>query len=193
MATNRMLTVKNRSASKIIYKIPEEHIRREFAPGEVKLIPYDELGKLSFQPGGRQLMIQYLQITDDNALRSVGIKPQPEYYMSEGQIVDLLKTGSYEAFLDCLDFAPTGIIDLIKKYAVSLPLNDYQKRQALKAKTGFDVDQALAAEEAIRADERALASGDNPEIVSNDNVSASAAPAQPGRRTSANYKIVSDK
>lgn len=191
MATNRMLTVKNRSASRVVYRIPEEHIRREFAPGEVKLISYDELGKLSNQPGGREMMVQYLQITDDNALRSVGINAQAEYYMSEKQIVDLLQSGPYDAFLDCLDFAPTGIIDLIKKYAVSLPLNDYQKRQALKAKTGFDVDQALANKAAIEADERALAQGDkNP---ASEQPAASNQPAsQPSRRTSANYKIVNE-
>ena len=40
MAT-RMLTVKNRSASRIVYKIPENNIRREFAPGEVKVISYE--------------------------------------------------------------------------------------------------------------------------------------------------------
>ena len=48
-----------------------------------------------------------------------------------------------DAFLDALDFAPIGVIDLIKSMAVSLPLTDYNKRQALKEKTGFDVDKAL--------------------------------------------------
>ena len=53
------------------------------------------------------------------------------------------KTGSLDAFLDCLDFAPVGVIDLLKKFAVSVPLADYEKRKALKEKTGFDVDIAL--------------------------------------------------
>lgn len=192
MAT-RMLTVKNRSASRVIYRIPEEHIRREFAPGEVKQITYDELGKLSFQPGGRELMIEYLQITDEAALRSVGIKAQPEYYMSEGQVVDLLQTGSYEAFLDCLDFAPAGIIDLIKKYAVSLPLNDYEKRKALKEKTGFDVDRAIATAEEIKADERALAKGESTAPAEDKTATGTAEAAPTGRRTSVNYKIVDNK
>ena len=188
MAT-RMLTVKNRSASRVIYRIPEEHIRREFAPGEVKQISYDELGKLSFQPGGRELMIEYLQITDEMALRSVGIKAQPEYYMSEAQVIDLMRTGTYEAFLDCLDFAPTGIIDLIKKYAVSLPLNDYEKRKALKEKTGFDVDRAIATAEEIKADEKALANGEH----GTSNEEKSVEIPSNGRRTSVNYKIVENK
>ena len=35
------------------------------------------------------------------------------------------------------------VIDLIKKFAVTLPLNDVEKRQALLNKTGFDVSKAL--------------------------------------------------
>lgn len=191
MAT-RMLTVKNRSDSKVIYKIPEDNIRREFAPREVKMISYDELAKLSFQPGGREMMIQYLQITDERALNSVGIKPQPEYYMTEQQIIELLQRGSLDAFLDCLDYAPAGIIDLIKKYAVSLPLNDYEKRQALKKKTGFNVDKAIQDAELIKEDQAALAKGNT--APADEKASQSEVPSAPaGRRTNVNYKIVDEK
>ena len=58
-------------------------------------------------------------------------------------IKKLLLTGSLDEFLDCLDFAPPGVIDLIKKMSVSLPLGDMSKRMALKNKTGFDCDAAL--------------------------------------------------
>ena len=192
MATDnkRMFTVVNRSASKVVYKIPEMNIRREFAPGEVKIIGFDELMQLSYQPGGREMMIQYLQITEDKALQAVGIKAQPEYYMTEGQIVDLLKSGSLEAFLDCLDFAPAGVIDLVKRWAIKLPLNDYGKRKALKDKTGYDVDAALKQLEEIKADEKALA---NPEAAAAQPAEQPAPQAPQGRRTNTNYKIVENK
>ena len=45
--------VKNRSSSVVVYRIPETNLRREFAPGEVKAIPFGELEKLTFQEGGR--------------------------------------------------------------------------------------------------------------------------------------------
>ena len=54
-----------------------------------------------------------------------------------------MTTGSLDEFLDMLDFAPMGEMDLIKQFAVSLPLNDIEKRRALKNKTGFDVNAAL--------------------------------------------------
>ena len=56
----RMCQVKNRSASFICYRIPEDGIRREFAPGEVRQIAYEELEKLSYQRGGREMMAQFL-------------------------------------------------------------------------------------------------------------------------------------
>ena len=64
--------------------------------------------------------------------------------MNENNVIDLLKNGSLDEFLDCLDYAPEGVIELIKKFAVQLPLDDYKKRQALKNKTGFDTDAAVA-------------------------------------------------
>jgi hypothetical protein len=52
--------VKNRSASKVVYRIPEANIRREFAPGESKKISYKELEQLSYQAGGREIMENFL-------------------------------------------------------------------------------------------------------------------------------------
>ena len=151
--SEKMYTVKNRSASRVFYKIPEDNIRREFNPGETKRISFDELEKLSYQSGGRELMVNFLQIQSEEATQSLGIHTEPEYNMTEEQIIDLIKTGSLDAFLDCLDFAPVGVIDLLKKFSVSVPLADYDKRQALKEKTGFDVDIALKNMIADKAEE----------------------------------------
>jgi hypothetical protein len=100
--------------------------------------------------------------------------------MSEAQIVDLLKTGSLPAFLDCLDYAPEGVIELVKKFAVELPLTDFEKRNALKVKTGFDVDKAVA-NSGIETDAKEEEAAEK----------SMAAPANGARRTNSNYKIVS--
>lgn len=183
MATNseKMYLVKNRSASMVVYKIPEDGIRREFAPGESKKIKYAELEKLSYQSGGRALMANFLQIVDEDVTNNLNIRTEAEYYMSEEQIVDLIKNGSLDAFLDCLDYAPVGVIDLLKKYAVSLPMNDIKKRQALKEKTGFDVDVAIKNAEAEKAEDNGA----------EDNKITPVAAASAGRRAATNYKVVS--
>ena len=135
--------VKNRGAGHITYKIPEDGIRRSFAPGEVKTISYEELEKLTYQPGGMAILASFLQIQDEEVITTFNIKAEPEYHMSEADVVKLLREGSLDSFLDALDFAPIGVIDLIKKFSVEMPLTDMSKRKALKEKTGFDVDAAL--------------------------------------------------
>jgi len=104
--------------------------------------------------------------------------------MSEAQIKDLLVRGSLDAFLDALDFAPIGVIDLIKTMAVQLPLTDLNKRRALKEKTGFDVDKALVHIEEEKAEE-----GEKITPVQTGRRVKPAAEAQ-GRRTTSNYKVV---
>ena len=183
MESSKILKVKNRSASLAVYSIPEINIRREFAPGETKNITYGELEKLSYQPGGRAIMQNFLQIIDPEATGDLGINREPEYDLSEQQIVDLMTKGSLDAFLDCLDFAPVGVIDLIKKFSVSLPLNDINKRDALKKKTGFDVTVALANMQKEKEDME-IPAGENKER----RVKAESAPE--GRRTIPKYNVV---
>ena len=152
--TDKILFVTNRSAGMVVYNIPEEGIRREFMPGETKKIRYSELEKLAYLSGGRTLMENFLQIKDEEVNKDLGVHTEPEYYLDEAGVVKLLISGSIDEFLDCLDFAPIGVIDMIKSLAVSLPLSDYNKRKALKEKTGFDVDKALENQEAEKSEDQ---------------------------------------
>ena len=145
-----MYNVKNRSSSVVVYSIPESNLRRTFAPGETKRIPFSELEKLTYQPGGRELIANFLQIMEEEVTQDLNIHREPEYNMSEAQVRDLILNGSLDAFLDALDFAPIGVIDLIKSLSVSLPITDFKKREALLKKTGFDVDKAIANDKASK-------------------------------------------
>ena len=114
------------------------------------------------------------------------MKVEPEYYMSEKDVAALITTGSLDAFLDALDFAPIGVIDLIKKLAVEIPMVDIKKRKALKEKTGFDVEAALKhIEEDKEDDSKTILKQNNGERrVKTEDVPA-------GRRTTApKYNIV---
>lgn len=134
--------VKNRSAGMLVYSIPELNVTREFAPGESKKISFKELEQLSYQMGGKELMAEYL-IVEKEIQEKLNIQTELEYNFTEEDVINLIKNGSMDEWLDCLDFAPTGVIDLIKRFSVDLPLGDYNKRQALKEKLGFDVDKAI--------------------------------------------------
>lgn len=180
-----MFNVKNRSTSVVVYRIPESNLRREWAPGEVKRIPFGELEKLTYQPGGRELIANFLQIMENEVTDDLNVHREPEYNMSEEQVRDLILNGSIDAFLDALDFAPLGVIDLIKTMSVQLPITDMAKREALKAKTGFDVDKAIENDRASKEDNKKETIVDKP-------VERRVTESTPtGRRTSGNaYKVV---
>ena len=184
----KIITIKNRSAGQVTYMIPEDGIRRSFAPGEVKKISSEELEKLTYQPGGKEILIGFLQVIEEEGRQLAGLRVEPEYNMSEADVIKLIKEGSIDEFLDCLDFAPVGVIDLIKKFAISVPLYDMQKRAALKKKTGFDVDAALKNIAAEKEDEDGtiLKQAAPERRVKKDEVPA-------GRRTTPKYNVVTPK
>ena len=113
----------------------------------------------------------------------MGIHVEPEYDYSEDQIKDLILTGSRDAFLDCLDFAPAGVIDLIKQFSVSLPITDTVKIKALKDKTGFDAIAAIANSKDDEAEEKVEGA--------KRRVAPITAEVKPVRRTESKYTIIS--
>lgn len=184
----KMCVVKNRSASMVVYRIPEKNIHREFAPGEVKTIPYEELGALTFQKGGRELMNGFLQIQSQEVRNDLSMRTELEYDMSEKDIIKLIQEDSLDAFLDALDFAPVGVIDLIKTFSIQLPMNDMEKRRALKNKTGFDVTAAIANIEKEKEEDETT-----PAAPAGRRVQPSPSTDAPARRTLPNYKVVGEE
>ena len=141
---NTECNVTNKSAGTVIYSIPEMHVRREFSPHETKHLAVTELNALTMIPGGKNLLYNYLFINDEEVVRYlINGEVVPEYYLSEDQLPIWMDTCSLDEFKDALDFAPQGTKDLIKKYAIEKPLNDFSKREAIKQQLGFDVTKAL--------------------------------------------------
>ena len=180
-----MYRVKNRGASTVVYKIADKGIRREFKPGQIMQISSEELEELTFQPGGTMILSQFLQILDLDGIQAAHIKTEPEYHMSEADVAKLITSGSLDAFLDALDFAPIGVIDLIKKLSISIPMVDIPKRKALKEKTGFDVEAALKHNEEDKEDDQKtiLKQNSGERRVKTEEVPA-------GRRTTPKYNII---
>lgn len=186
MDSNTTYLVTNRSASVVVYSIPEDNIRRYYEPGETKKIRHAELEKLACQQGGPILIANYLLIQNEDAVKELGVPSEPEYFMTEKEVIELIKTGSLDAWLDCLDFAPQGVIDMVKKLSVTVPLNDYEKRRALKEKTGFDVDAAIKHIEEEREETKEAEKTAPKRRVQTE----TAAPAQNSRRTTPKYNVV---
>lgn len=178
--------VKNRSAGMVVYEIPELNVTREFAPGETKRIPFNELEQLSYQMGGRELMAEYLIVAKE-VQNKLNMKTELEYDYTEEDVINLIKNGTMDEWLDCLDFAPTGVLDLIKRFSVDLPLGDYNKRKALKDKLGFDVDKAIENNVDEIAERQATAAAPRQRRVKAEKAE------EPKRRVTSNkYKVVGE-
>ena len=193
MENTTKVKVRNRSNSVVVYSVEDLRVRREFMPGEVKQIPLEEIYALSQKAGGAAIIANYLFIENPAAVEEMSMNVEPEYYLDDKGVIDLLTNGSVDALLDCLDFAPAGVLDLVQKYAISLPVTDTRKIKAIKDKTGFDVALALKHKAELEA-EAAEASNQTESGMTVDQPTGRR--VQPktteasGRRTTPKYNVV---
>lgn len=144
MEKNRKIKVVNRTNGIVGYVIPDlNNCRRTFERGEEKIVPFEELEKLSYQDGGLVLLKHYLVIENPEARTELLGEVEPEYDWTAEEVKNMLLNDSLERLLDCLDFAPAGVLDLVKNIAVEIELNDMKKREAIKKALGFDVTKAI--------------------------------------------------
>lgn len=143
ISKDTILKVTNRNNGSTGYTVADLGIHRHFSPNETKELTMDELRKLSYVPGGRYIIENCLVIHNEEAVREILANVEPEYFYTEAEVKQLLQQGSLDQLLDCLDYAPEGVISLVKNMAVDMKLNDVSKRDAIKNKTGFDVSKAI--------------------------------------------------
>ena len=144
----KIVRVTNRDNGHVGYRIPDmNNLVRDFSANETKNITVEELKKLAYISGGPTLIRDYLIIDDAEVVKQVLGEVEPEYYYTENDVKNLLLTGSLDALKDCLEIAPKGTIDLVKKLAIEMPLNDITKRKAILEMTGFNIDAAIMVNE----------------------------------------------
>lgn len=141
-STKQYVTVTNRNSGTTGYTLTNGY-RRQFAVGQSKEISLDELRELAGIPGGDYLLEHYFIINDQTALDFLNIHTEPEYFYNEEDITNLLLNGSLDQLEDCLNFAPEGVIELIKSVAVKIKLPDVNKRDLILKKTDFNITNAL--------------------------------------------------
>lgn len=139
-----LIKATNRSGGSVGYRIPDlNNLKRHYSAGETKEVTMEELRKLSYIEGGKELLEDYLIIDNEEAVAELLGEVEPEYFYTIEQIKDLLLNGSLDALKDCLDFAPEGTIDEVKKLAVELKIPDVYKREAIQKATGLNVSKAI--------------------------------------------------
>ena len=145
---NTIIKATNRSGGSIGYRIPDlNNLKRHYSAGETKEVTMEELRKLSYIDGGIEIIKDYLILDNKEAVAELLGQVEPEYYYTSEDIKKLLLEGSLDALKDCLDFAPEGTIEEVKKLAVELKIPDVYKREAIQKSTGLNVSKAIEAAE----------------------------------------------
>jgi len=150
---DKTVLVRNRNNGSTGYTIPEKNLWRNFAPGETKRIPLQELQELQYQPGGEYTLKNLLIVEDQDALSILNMQVEPEYNYTESDIRNILLNGTLDQLRDFLDFAPAGGIEICKDIAVKEEIPDVRKRDIISQVTGFDINSAIMVNKIMDAED----------------------------------------
>lgn len=140
---NTIIRLTNRDTGSVSYVIPDTGAHRKFTPGETKNVTFEEIEKLSWTAGGKEMLRDFLIIEDKEAAEEILGEVEPEYFYTKETVDKLLKEGSLEQLQDTLEYGPKGVIELVKQEAVDLKLDSTIKREEIKKATNFNVTNAI--------------------------------------------------
>ena len=188
-----LINVRNRNNGTTGYTLADgAKETRLWAENEIKKITFAELKRVSYLPGGAELLRDYLVIEDPAAIEAlnvgIDIQEQPEYLYTENEIRDLLFNGSLDELKDFLDFSPDGGIEIAKQIAVNEELPDMRKRKIISEATGFNINTAIEINDMMKDNSVAEDAAPKKQRRVAKETEAAPAPEKPTRRT--NYKIV---
>lgn len=188
-----LINVRNRNNGTTGYTLADgAKETRLWAENEIKKITFAELKRVSYLPGGAELLRDYLVIEDPAAIEAlnvgIDIQEQPEYLYTENEIRDLLFNGSLDELKDFLDFSPDGGIEIAKQIAVNEELPDMRKRKIISEATGFNINTAIEINDMMKDNGVAEDAAPKKQRRVAKEAEAAPAPEKPTRRT--NYKIV---
>ena len=187
-----LINVRNRNNGTTGYTLADgAKETRLWAENEIKKITFAELKRVSYLPGGAELLRDYLVIEDPAAIEAlnvgIDIQEQPEYLYTENEIRDLLFNGSLDELKDFLDFSPDGGIEIAKQIAVNEELPDMRKRKIISEATGFNINTAIEINDMMK--DNSIAEDAAPKKQRRVAKETEATPEKPTRRTTS-YKIV---
>ena len=185
-----LIKVTNRYDGMTAYSGPDLGIKRLFMAGGTKEVTMEEIRKLNYSIGGAALLRDNLILDNPEAIEEILGTVEPEYYYGEEEVKNLLLNGSLAELQDCLDFAPQGTLELVKKIAVEIELNDIQKREAILSATGFNVTSAIAINKET-SEENDAEEEKTRRVVKNSKVNENASGRRTGAPSQSKYKVIS--
>jgi len=133
------MKVMNRDTGQTGYSLPELNIRRVFNVGEIKELKEEEILALYNTDAGRLMLSHILQVQNKEfVIKNIWPDAPIEYFWTKEQIIKCLMEDSPELFAETLDYAPEGVINILKDLAWRTPITDLNKVQIMRQKLGFD-------------------------------------------------------
>lgn len=147
VADDETITITNLLDSTTGYIVETSNgtVRRFLPPFASFKVKAEELRQLNYTLGGKDILQNYIRVENKDLAAEFGVDTEetPEYNWTEKEVVDCLNSSDINVLLDALDFAPTGIKQLIVDKAVELEVADVNKRQAISKAMGIDVDSMI--------------------------------------------------
>lgn len=153
IADSTQVKVRNMVDYNVGYKIEEDNVRRQFSPHEVKTVTAGELRKLDYTRGGHVLLTSYLAVQNKSLAQEFGVDEDSfanEYNWDAAKVDQVLLSEPVEVLQDAMDFAPEGILQLIKDRAIALRLDSMDKRKVISDAMKIDLNGMI--ELAIKAE-----------------------------------------
>lgn len=127
--------------------------------GSAVMIPFSVLEEGMFDIGfGNMLREGDLYIEDMEVKKELGLEPddakEPEniIVLSENKMIYLLKTASAAALKETLDKVSLEQANNLADYAIEQQLNDFEKAEIIKERTGRDITKSILLERANKVD-----------------------------------------
>jgi hypothetical protein len=128
------------SIGDVAYQLTDPLVHRTWKPGELKIIRFDELYKLSNHPGGMPLLVNHLQIRDAEVRKALNLPMEPEYFYTEEDARRLVNQGTEEEILDALEFGPRSLAGMIRYYAI-LDIDSIEKMKFFNSLFHMNIQQ----------------------------------------------------
>ena len=169
------------------YRIEEDNVRRQFSPHEIKTVTAGELRKLDYTRGGHVLLTSYLAVQNKSLAEEFGIEEDVfsnEYNWDAARVDEVLLSEPIEILQDAMDFAPEGILQLIKDRAIALRLDSMDKRKVISDGMNIDLNNMIGLAEKAATDDKPAA----PKKTRRSSASKSSASTQTKTRRAATHQ-----
>ena len=140
VSSSTMVSVTNMTEHKITLVDKNTRTRYAFGPQQSKSLSAGEIRSLAYVPGILTMFFDgKLRLGNDKLAVEFNIPVDvPEYAYTIEDIDNILLNEDIEVLLDTLDFAPEGIIELVKSRAVALKIPSLEKRKVISERLSTD-------------------------------------------------------